>query len=151
MWVLTSPLLRWKDVVVNRNILFNSKVLHDGLSLCGACCIQGRSRWPFLGSHGGFVLIKMVLVTGRERLWHHPAKEYPLKNKVEKNTTFFWEGGRRGREDNRGEAKKRDVIGKREGQKGRNAREKLETGQSRVRNPKRHCVHFFPQVQRWAL
>lgn len=31
---------------------------------------------------GGFILIKMVLFTGGEGLWHHPAKEYLLKNEV---------------------------------------------------------------------
>ena len=80
----TSPLLCGKDAVMNRNVLFDSKVLHEGRSLCGAGSTQGSSRWPFLGSHGGFVLIKMVLFTGGERLWHHPAKENPVKNKVEK-------------------------------------------------------------------
>lgn len=43
---------------MNRNVLFNSKVLPGGRSLCGAGSTRGSSTWPFPGSHGGFVLIK---------------------------------------------------------------------------------------------
>lgn len=104
------PLLSWKDVVVNRNILFNSKVLREGRSLCGAGSTHGGSRRPFLGSQGGFVLIKMVLFTGGKVCDIILQKKNPLKNKVETKIPFSL--GKVGEEEEKEEGQRREVPGR---------------------------------------
>lgn len=78
-------------------------------------------------------MIKIFPLAGGERLRHHPAKENPLKNKVEKRYHLLL--GRWENREKRRQTKMREATGKRKGQNRGNAGEKLEARESRTRNP----------------